>query len=105
MKSNRVRYYNGAVVANVDGAPFSFDGGRVVMGFYGTLGGGTAKLQWCTDNDTTWIDVGPQNGTATTLAAAGTVAMYLPPGRYRAAVTGSTTPSAQLWVGDAETGT
>ncbi|HET6318710.1 MAG TPA: hypothetical protein VFG86_19830 [Chloroflexota bacterium] len=105
MKANRVRYYNGAIVANFNGDAFSFDGGRLVMGFFGTLGSGTLKLQWCTDADTTWIDCGPQNAVVTTLAAAGTVSFYWPPGRLRVALTGSTTPSAQCWVGDAETGT
>jgi hypothetical protein len=105
VKSNTVYDANVAVSGNVNGTPFNFDGGRLVLGTFGTFGAGTIKLQFTTDADSTWIDVGTQNAVATQLTAAGTTTFYLPPGRYRVVLTGSTTPTLQYFVGSAETGT
>jgi uncharacterized protein (DUF1684 family) len=105
MKANTVYYSNNAVAADVNSPAFNLNGGRYVLGAFGTFGGGTIKLQFTTDADSTWIDLGAQNGAATALSAAGTTAFYAAPGRYRIAIVGTTGPTLQVWFGDAQTGT
>lgn len=107
MYNNQV-YDKSAVALSADGngTAFSFKGGLLVMGAFGTFGGGSAKVQWSPDDPTgaTWTDLGPQNGVATALTTAGTVAVNLPPGRYRFALAGSTAPSLTYWIGEANQG-
>jgi hypothetical protein len=93
------------VTADGSGPAFNFKGGVLVLGAFGTFGGGTIKLQYTTDNDTTWLDLGAQSGAgATSLTAAGTCVVWLPPIRARVTMAGSTAPAANYFVGDANGG-
>lgn len=105
MRNNQVLDKSAAPLgANANGAAFNFKGGRLVLGAFGTFGGGTLALQYTIDSDATWIALGPQTPGAlpTSLTAAGTVAVYLPPIRLRVSLAGSTTPSLSYWVGNAD---
>lgn len=103
MRKNFVFAGSGAtpIVADFNGTPFSILGGAYVLGLFGTLGGGTLKVQFATDADVTWFDVGPQNTVATQLAAAGMTSFKLPPGRYRVVLSGSAAASITYWFGEA----
>ena len=89
------------LVADFGGPAFNCKGGRLVLGGFGTFGAGTLKLQFTTDADTTWVDLDPQTGGATSLTAAGSAVAYVPIGRYRVALVGSSTPSLTYFVGEA----
>jgi hypothetical protein len=92
----------GLAIANGASAfPFSHPGGMVVLMGGGTFGGGNVALQFCTDADVSWFDVGPQNAVPTAVSAAGSSAFYLPPGRYRVNVAGATAPSLAWSISDA----
>ena len=101
---NNIVYDKGLAIANGSSAvAFNFKGGRLVLAGGGTFGGGNIGLEWSLDG-TTWFPIGPQNGAATILSAAGTSMFYAAPGRYRVVVAGTTAPSLAYWVGDAQTG-
>lgn len=104
MLTNTVFDKNLAVAGDLNGPAFNVAGGAFVLGAFGTFGGGTVKLQWTSDADTTWIDIGPQNAVPTLLTAAGTTSFNLPPGRFRVVVTGSTAPALLYWFGWANQG-
>lgn len=93
-----------AQAADFNGVPFNFPGGRLVLEGDGTFGGGTLKLQFTTDTDTTWVDLTPQDGGVKSLTAAGSVTLFLPAIRLRVVLAGSTTPALNCWVGQAGIG-
>ena len=94
-------YPGSGFINNGNGTAFNHHGGRVVLIGWGTFGGGNLKLQFTNDNDTTWQDFGVQNTVPTLLAAAGSNAFYIPPGRYRIALSGATAPACFYALGDA----
>ncbi len=104
MRSNVVFFNNPNVAGDLNSPPFNLAGGHVALGAFGTFGGGSVKLQWSSDADATWFDVGPQGGVATALTVPGTTMFVAVPGRYRVAVVGTTGPALKIWFGDARDG-
>lgn len=73
--------------ASATGAAVIWPGGAGVFEVAGTFSGATVSLQRMGPDSATWYSVGAD----TTLTAAGGGYFILPPGRIRAAVTGSPT--------------
>jgi hypothetical protein len=87
------------VGANANSSAIDWPGGRGVFSVWGTFGSGTCALQWSPDDGTTWIAADRSGDTFVTLTANGTGGFELPPGKIRAALTGSTSPSLYASVG------
>ena len=102
MRNNNVFAKGAGITADFVGPAFTIAGGTYVMGFFGTLGGGTLKVQYSPDDPAgnTWVDLGQQNGVNTQLASVGTSVMRLPPGRFRVTLGGSAGANAGYWFGE-----